>query len=203
MISVLIIDNQKSGGSIKGSSTERTAQWFRLCAMSVAVAVLVAVFASASSGQGKSAHFPELGDCDNLQVPTGNKVFFHVYAAGVQIYRWNGTSWVFIAPEAGLSANLGGDGLVGIHYAGPTWESLSGSKVVGVVDQRCTVSSADIQWLLLRAVSSTGPGIFQDVTYIQRLNTSGGVAPATPGTTVGQLALVPYITDYYFYREHP
>jgi hypothetical protein len=123
-----------------------------------------------------------------------------VFAEGVQIYSWNGTSWVFVAPEADLFADAGGAGLVGIHYAGPTWESLSGSKVVGAVDQRCTVSADDIQWLLLRAVSSDGPGVFGGVTYIQRLNTSGGVAPPAPGTTVGQIARVPYTTEYYFYR---
>ena len=27
--------------------------------------------------------------CDRLQVSTGDKVAFHVYALGVQIYRWN------------------------------------------------------------------------------------------------------------------
>ena len=68
------------------------------------------------------------------------------------------------------------------------------------MDQRCTVSADDIQWLLLRTVSSEGPGMFGGVTYIQRLNTSGGVAPVTPGTTVGQIARVPYTTEYYFYR---
>ena len=39
---------------------------------------------------------PELPSplCDRLQVQAGNKVAFHVYAVGVQIYRWNGTSWL-------------------------------------------------------------------------------------------------------------
>ena len=168
--------------------------------MRIISTVLVAVlFAATLSGQGKG-RVPDLGDCDHLQVPAGNRLFLRVFAEGVQIYSWNGTSWVFVAPEADLFADAGGAGLVGIHYAGPTWESLSGSKVVGAVDQRCTVSAADIQWLLLRAVSSDGPGMFGGVTYIQRLSTSGGVAPAALGTTVGQIARVPYTTEYYFYR---
>lgn len=185
---------------MNNSSTQRARQSFRLFSITAAVAVLVALFTGALSGQGRNVHFPDLGDCDHLQVQAGNKVLFHVYAEGVQIYRWSGTSWVFVAPEAELFANPGGEGLVGSHYAGPTWESVSGSKVVGTVEQRCTVSADDIQWLLLRAVSTEGHGIFQDVTYIQRLNTSGGVAPATPGTSVGQIARVPYTADYYFYR---
>ena len=175
------------------SSMKRVAQTF----------LAAAIFATAMFGQSKNGIVPDLGDCEILQPPEGNKVFYRVFAEGVQIYRWNGTSWVFVAPEADLSANRGGTGLVGIHYAGPTWESLSGSKVVGAVDQRCTVGAGDIQWLLLHAVSSEGPGVFADVTYIQRLNTSGGIAPTTPGTTVGDIARVPYTTEYYFYRSHP
>jgi hypothetical protein len=40
-------------------------------------------------------------------------------------------------------------------------------------------------------------------TFIQRVNTSGGVAPSTgcaASTDVGKQAFVPYTTDYYFYR---
>jgi Protein of unknown function (DUF3455) len=130
---------------------------------------------------GNDNRAPELvGDCQILQVPAGNKVAFHVYAEGVQIYRWNGTSWAFVAPEAVLFANPGGRGVVGIHYVGPTWESGSGSKVVGTVLQRCTPDPSAIPWLKLQAVSSEGPGIFHRVTYIQRVNTVGGLAPPVP-----------------------
>jgi hypothetical protein len=185
-------------------TVERATQGFRLHVKRLAAsAIAVAFFAGAAFGQGKSGNAPDLGDCDHLRVEAGNKLFFRVFAEGVQVYRWNGTSWVFIAPEAVLSANPGGTGVVGIHYAGPTWESVSGSKVVGAVEDRCTVSASDIQWLRLRAVASDGPGIFQDVTFILRLYTSGGVAPASPGSSVGELARVPYTTEYYFFRAHP
>src|SRR4029077_19745080 len=74
---------------------------------------------------------PELvGDCQRLQVGPGNKVAFHVFGVGGQNYRWSGTSWVFVAPDAVLYANAGDDGAVGIHFGGPTWQSNSGSKVV-------------------------------------------------------------------------
>lgn len=56
---------------------------------------------------------------------------FHAYAIGVQIYRWNGTSWDLVAPDATLYAESGYYGKVARHYGGPTWESNSGSKVVG------------------------------------------------------------------------
>ena len=136
----------------------------------------------------------------NLQVPNGNKVAFRAYAVGVQIYRWNGTNWLFVAPEAVLFADAGNHGEVAIHYAGPTWESRSGSKVVGARVAGATVDPNAIPWLLLRAVSSEGPGIFHRVTFIQRVNTTGGNAPAAPGSSAGQEARVPYTAEYYFYR---
>jgi Protein of unknown function (DUF3455) len=41
-------------------------------------------------------------------------------------------------------------------------------------------------------------------TFIQRLNTNGGSAPATgcsASADVGKQALVPYTADYYFFRK--
>jgi hypothetical protein len=141
----------------------------------------------------------DLGPCDSLAVPAGHNLAARLYAQGVQIYKWNGSSWVFDAPEAQLSADEAGNGLVGTHYRGPTWESLSGSKTVGAVAKRCVPDPKSIPWLLLNAQSS-GPGIFDGVTHIQRINTVGGIAPATPGTTVGEEKRVPYTTVYLFYR---
>ena len=172
--------------------------------MVVIVATLLSILVSAAPAPaGTDRRAPDLGDCRNLQVSAGHKVVFHVYAEGVQIYRWNGTSWVFLVPEAELFADAGGHGTVGIHYAGPTWESVSGSKVVGTVVQRCTPDSDAIAWLLLEAALSEGPGIFHRVTFIQRVNTVGGTAPSEPGDFVGEVARVPYTTEYFFYREHP
>lgn len=141
-----------------------------------------------------------LGACDNLQPPSGSKLVAHYYATGVQIYRWSGTAWTFVAPEAVLSADAGGRSKVGTHYAGPTWESVSGSKVVGTVAQRCTPDATAIPWLSLTATSSEGPGIFRRVEFIQRLNTVGGLAPSAPAASVGEEARVPYTAEYFFYR---
>jgi hypothetical protein len=142
----------------------------------------------------------DLGACGNLEVPAGNEITFHVYATGVQIYRWNGASWVFLAPEATLYADAGFHGQVGTHYAGPTWESNSGSRVVGRVLERCTPDPTAIQWLKLEAVYTQGPGVFDGVTFVQRVNTVGGLAPSSAGAVVGEIARVPYTTEYYFYR---
>jgi len=137
--------------------------------------------------------------CDSLQIPDGNTFKFHAYAIGAQIYRWDGTTWVFVAPSATLYADPGYHGQVATHYAGPTWQSKSGSKVVGMRLAACTPDTTAIPWLKLGAISSQGPGVFDGVTFIQRVNTVGGKAPATAGTTVGDVANVPYSAEYYFY----
>ena len=91
--------------------------------------------------------------------------------------------------------------MVGTHYVGPTWESNSGSYVVGSVMERATPDPSAIPWLLLGAVDKDGPGNFDRVTHIQRVNTVGGIIPAQPGHTIGEQARVPYTADYYFYRK--
>lgn len=148
-----------------------------------------------------ATRMPDLGACQNLSVAAGSKLVKHVYAEGVQIYQWNGASWAFVAPLAVMSADAAGNGIIGTHYAGPTWESLSGGTVVGAVVDRCTPDATAVPWLLLSAVSD-GPGIFHRVDFIQRLNTAGGIAPAYPGSFVGQEARVPYTTEYLFYRTN-
>jgi hypothetical protein len=101
----------------------------------------------------------------NLQVNDTNRVTWHVYAVGVQIYTWQNISstdvpqyaWVFKAPEAALYDSEGE--AVGMHYAGPTWENENG-LVKGAVLQRANSPDPNaIQWLLLQAVAHDGHGI--------------------------------------------
>ena len=88
------------------------------------------------------------------------------------------------APEAILYDDEGE--IVGIHYAGPTKESGNGSKVVGTrLAGTPSASARSIPQLLLKAVSAEGLGILARTTYIQRVNTHSGLAPATPGNTIG------------------
>jgi Protein of unknown function (DUF3455) len=164
--------------------------------------LLLAVAALSRAARADDQRAPDLvGDCQRLRVGPGNKVAFHAFGVGVQIYRWSGTSWVFVAPEAVLYADAGDHGVVGIHFGGPTWQSNSGSKVVGTVIDHCTPNPDAIPWLLLGAASTEGPGIFDHVTYLQRVNTVGGKAPTDPGAFPGQVARVPYSADYFFYRR--
>ena len=168
----------------------------------LATLVLILLVTPARATPGRE-HDPDLSDCPNLVAPEGSKLVFHAYAEGVQIYRWDGTAWRFVAPEALLFADARGKGVVGIHYAGPTWEARRGSRVTGRVLERYTPATNAIPWLLLEATSSEGPGIFHRVSFIQRLNTVGGLAPTLPGGFVGAVARVPYTAEYYFYRTRP
>jgi hypothetical protein len=143
---------------------------------------------------------PDLGTCGHLKVDAGHEFALRLFARGVQIYHWNGSGWSFDGPSADLYADAAFTSKIGTHYSGPTWESLPGSLVVGSILQRCTPDPNSIQWLLLGAVRSKGPGVFKGITFIQRLNTVGGIAPAGPGSSIGEEARVPYTTEYLFYR---
>jgi hypothetical protein len=160
-------------------------------------------FVAAPCAQDDSDRGPVLPPgCEALQVPAGNEVSFHAYAVGFQIYRWNSSTnaWVFVAPAAVLYSSPHLRHQVGTHFAGPTWQSNSGSSVLGARLLGATPDPTAIPWLLLRAVSSAGPGIFAGTTFVQRVNTVGGLAPARAGAFDGEEVGVPYTAQYYFYR---
>jgi hypothetical protein len=172
----------------------------RIIGAAVTGIVWLACFAVAAA-KAAPADGPELpGECSELHNPEGTTLAFHVYATGDQIYRWNGTAWLLRAPDARLYVNDKYEGLVGTHFAGPTWASNSGSSVVAARLKDCTPDTTAIPWLLLQKVVTDGPGIFSRVTHIQRVKTTGGLKPSSPGTTVGDEIAVPYTAEYYFYR---
>ena len=154
---------------------------------------------AAGDAAGTFSRFPDLTGCEQLAAPEGSVLDLRAFAIGVQIYQWTGSTWNFVAPSATLYADEGLHGQVATHFGGPTWESNSGSRVVGTILQRCTPDATAIQWLSLSAVP-TGAGIFAQTTFIQRLFTVGGLAPSTPGSTVGEIAKVPYTAQYFFYK---
>ena len=142
-----------------------------------------------------------------LKVADGQALTAALHGTGVQIYECRASAqdpkrftWIYQAPAAELSDRSGKD--VGRHYAGPTWEGYDGSKVVGDVVVRDNGPNPNaIQWLLLRAKSNSGKGIFGKTQSIQRLHTIGGIAPAAScdADHAGQRTRVAYSADYYFY----
>lgn len=147
---------------------------------------------------------------ENLAVPQQNVLAFTAFARGVQVYacapRPDDPSvfvWTFKAPDAALLNDAGER--IGAHYAGPVWESADGSMVQGKVLGRADApSSTAIPWLLLEATPQGSSGVFSNVTYIQRLDTVGGIAP-TDGcdqAAAGAERGVPYTAVYAFYQAY-
>jgi hypothetical protein len=104
-----------------------------------------------------------------------------------------------------------------LPFGSPTWRSSQDGSVVWAKaltppaasgsDPSCPNNGA-IPCLLLQAIGSkTGPrggNRMTQTTFIQRLNTIGGTAPASGcsvTTDVGKQVLVPYAADYYFFRK--
>ena len=168
----------------------------------ITVAALSFTSAARAADDNRAPELPAVCQSaqQNIQAPDGHKVAFRAYAVGVQVYRWDGAAWGFVGPVAGLYADHNYRGQVGTHYGGPTWEGNGGGRVVGRRAAGCTPDASAIPWLLLEAASTDGHGIFSRVTYVQRVNTAGGLAPAAPGSFVNEEKRVPYTTEYYFYR---
>ena len=138
--------------------------------------------------------------CGTIQVEPGHRLAYRAFAVGVQRYRWDGSAWVFVEPVATLYKDAEYTDKDGVHYAGPTWLANSGGKVVATKVNQCIPDATAIPWLLLKATSNQGPGLFGAVSFIQRVNTKGGLAPTASGATIGALTDVPYTAEYYFYR---
>jgi hypothetical protein len=159
--------------------------------------------AAAEPGRGPSPCGGEVPP--PLAVPAGNDLAFALDAEGVQVYACAASAasfgWAFQAPEARLSEESGPG--AGTHYAGPTWESTDGSRVVGAKVEAATPDAAAIPWLLLRAASHAGSGRMEQVTFVQRVRTWGGNAPnrGCDATHAGAVARVPYRAVYCFYRK--
>ena len=160
-----------------------------------AMALLASVSLTALAGSDNRA--PEVPAEIAVDSST-NKVQLHGFGVGFQVYTWDGSTWTGPVPEATLFDSDGN--IVADHFAGPSWESPSGSLVVGTVTGKITMDITAIPWVRLVPVITEGPGVFADVTFIQRINTVGGKAPETNGEFIGQVAKVPYTADYFFYR---
>jgi hypothetical protein len=142
---------------------------------------------------------------DAIKVPAGHGPVLSVHAKGDQIYQCslNGGvySWQLQAPDARLFDMQGH--IVGNHYSGPVWEYKEGSRVVGQVVSKIDIDpDTSISWLLVKVIAHKGKGLFSEVSFINRINTHGGLSPQ-PGCDSNHLGgekRVPYTADYIFYE---
>ena len=172
----------------------------------------------------------------DLRVDPGFQPFLKGHGVGTQNYicRPSGSGFAFVlfTPEATLFADNGKQ--LTTHFFSPnpfeantdstvvadrqirvTWQdSRDTSTVWAKVKQPSTdphfVAQGAIAWLLLEVVGATdgpsGVGELAATKFVQRLNTSGGLAPSQGCSSladVGKQAFIPYTADYFFYKKDP
>ncbi|TWP47054.1 DUF3455 domain-containing protein [Lentzea tibetensis] len=136
---------------------------------------------------------------DVIKVPAGNRQIALLQARGVQTYQCTSGAWGFLQPDAILSSY--GRALV-LHSRGPVWTSVDdGSSVTAATVASSPVPLA-VPQLLLKSTGNRGPGLLGEVTFVQRLNTTGGLSP-TGACKDGTTASIPYTADYAFWAAVP
>jgi hypothetical protein len=158
----------------------------------------------------------------DIAVPSGNKAFLIAHAVGTQNYicqeSASGFVWTLFGPQATLFDDHDNDGQIITHFLSPnpvggdtpraTWQhSKDTSRVWAMAVKTFAVPDA-VPWLLLQAVGAQdgprGGDRLTRTTYIHRVNTVGGVAPATGCESSGDVngrAFVSYEADYVFYKD--
>lgn len=142
-----------------------------------------------------------------IQAPPDVAPVASLAAKGTQNYRCEatdtGTTWKLVAPDAELSDPTTPGVTVVKHGAGPSWAHNDGSALVGDGKNAKKAASPDgksIPWLLIPATPNGKPGVFQDVVFVQRIETQGGTSPAS-ACSLGQEIKVDYTATYVFYRK--
>ncbi|HYZ73882.1 MAG TPA: DUF3455 domain-containing protein [Chthoniobacterales bacterium] len=140
-----------------------------------------------------------------LPLPENSAIVSAVAGEGVQIYESKpnpsgGFKWSLKGPEADLKG-LSGE-ILGKHGAGPSWTMDDGSSIVGNLPPLDTVvASKGVPWLLLSVKSKSGSGILNQVDYVVRVAADGGIAPAEPPKTGGEIIRVRYRAIYLFLHK--
>ena len=146
---------------------------------------------------------------DRIQVPTGHVVALETTAVGVLNYECKANpanagaiGWVLVKPQAELVDRTG---KAVAQYVGPpaTWTHMDGSSVVGTqVALAPRPGASNLAYQLSTGASSATPGALQNITYIQRIKTKGGVelTKACTQNDVGDKQTLPYQADYIFWK---
>lgn len=183
-----------------------TTRFTLFCAAALTLCGLVAATAAAHSAPPTAPGDP----LDPRTYAPDSRPSLAVHAIGVQKYACQANAtWLFTDPEAALFKKRGKKRpkLVGTHFLNfvtgrPVWKLEDGSSVEAARKVTGTATAGNIPPLLLEAVATTAGSYghrLMKTTWVQRLNTSGGVAPAQscmPGATLA----VPYTADYFFWR---
>jgi hypothetical protein len=133
-----------------------------------------------------------------IKPPAGSRpIGAYLVATGTQTYTCTGGAFAGSSvPEAEL---IGTGGKVH-HFKGPSWQSERDGSLVTAGKVAQNDRPGTIPELLLQVNSHTGTGIMSKATYINRLHTSGGTAPAG-ACTEGSTTAVPYSAIYVFWTN--
>ncbi len=171
-------------------------------------AALATALLSACGSMTMTAPYSQAALPASVQVPAGHVVAWETVGIGSITYQCdakkdmaNQFEWRFVGPDAKLNDRQGKQ--VGKYFGPPaTWESSDGSKLTGVQLAVAPNSTGNIPLQLVKANPAMGSGSMNGVSYIQRVATQGGVAPASPCdiSTVSSKQVVNYQSDYIFYK---
>lgn len=176
------------------------------CAAAVAALLLSACASQAPMLKPMASPMANAALPEAIRVPAGQKLMMTSKGVGELTYECRAKKdmasqfeWAFVGPAATL---MNTDGkAVGKYYAGPTWEAMDGSKVSGKQLAVSPAAAGNIPLQLVKADPAVGDGAMKGVSYIQRVNTKGGVAPAATcdAGSASKRMTVPYEADYVFY----
>ncbi|MEZ5645676.1 MAG: DUF3455 domain-containing protein [Burkholderiaceae bacterium] len=177
--------------------------------LSLAVPAVLALAACAGTAdRGGAMAFSQSMLPAGMQVPAGHRVAMETVGVGQITYECRVRqdaagqfAWAFAGPDARLLDRSGRQ--VGRYYGPPaTWEAADGSRVTGKQLAVSPGGAGNIPLQFVQADPAMGSGAMQGVSYIQRVATQGGVAPAKPcdAARAGSKEVVRYQADYIFWK---
>lgn len=145
---------------------------------------------------------PRLGFFSRIKAPDDREAVLRLAAKGAQVFRCEkreGGVWAFRQPDAQLLDAAGK--VVGRHGANFSFEHNDGSRLLAtIVAHDDAPKPTDLRWLLM-TTRSFGKGAFENVTHVQRVNTSGGMPPASCDPAhAGRILRIDFTSDFVFYR---
>ena len=178
----------------------KLAKRLTLATGSLAVAC-TALLTSAAASQATAQHPASASAIvpPELKVPAGNNPVAVLGAKGVQTYTCTDGAWKFLEPAATLwNKHDAWKRTVALHSRGPVWVSTVDGSAVNATVVASVARKDAVPELLLKASATRGDGVFGKVSYVQRLQTQGGLAPTGTCTGTAQIG-VPYSATYVFY----
>ncbi|MCR2747476.1 DUF3455 domain-containing protein [Limnobacter parvus] len=178
--------------------------------MSIRKSVFVVSLLMAAASAQAQANDDQKGLPALIQVAAGNTLVLEASAEGKITYECSKEKdplttykWVMAGPKAVLKNSDGKE--IG-DYSGPParWASKDGSFVTGSQVAVSRNGGKNIPYQLVKADVSGGMGIMTTVSYVQRVNTQGGVAPSKKCTAdnAGDKVDVDYKADYKFWKAN-